>query len=70
MDQLYIWNLIHALIIMDESLSTCSLDIENDFASSKPKRKAKASTFLLAHRGREEDFATITWPLKSLMIMP
>jgi hypothetical protein len=41
--------LIHTLIIMDESPSTCNLDIESDFASYKPKSKAKASTLLLVH---------------------
>ena len=70
MDHLYTRHLIHTLIIMDESPSTCNLDIESDFASSKPKGKAKALALLLVHWGREDDFATITWPIKSLMTMP
>ena len=45
---------------MDESPSTYNLDVESDFASSKPKSRAKASTFLLVHYEREDDFATIT----------
>ena len=51
---------------MVESPSTCKLDIDNDFASSKPKSKAKASTMLLVPEGRGEDLAAITWPLKYL----